>query len=97
MREIHSIPQVKENFVVVRGNSVSQFDISKALREFEKARKRCRETIMLKVFVKASTIDMRRTKKDNSLIYVDSDNVIRLYESLADETRVKIQGKNFTD
>lgn len=93
MREIKSYPKLKDNFVLLRGNCFCNFDIENLIKKYEEARKRSKAVIMLKAFAKHSTLDHRRNPKDNTFLFVDQDNVVRLFENAGNSSQFKMMRK----
>lgn len=92
MREIKSYPKLKDNFVLLRGNCFCSFDIKNIIKRYEEARARSKAVIMLKTFAKHSSLDRRKGPKDNTYMFVDKDNVIRLYENFGASSQFMMKG-----
>ena len=66
-----------------------------AFKKYEEARTKSKKAaIMLKLFCRSSPLDKRRTKEDNSFLFVDQDNVIRMYEAFGKNKKFTMKGKS---
>jgi NDP-sugar pyrophosphorylase family protein len=86
LREINTRRVLKENFLLIKGSCVLNLNLNAVFESFEAVKAANRETIMLKVFSKSSTLSEIRREGDNPLLVLDKDNTILYFENLQGNT-----------
>lgn len=93
MREIQSVRLLKEDFIVMRGDTIVSIDVPSVLKNFEEHLARSKATIQLKLFSKSNPLDKRKSDSNNTFIFTDENKVIRFYENIGSKKKFLIKGK----
>lgn len=83
LREISSRRVLKENFLLIKGSCVTNFNLNALFDSFEAIRAANKDVIMLKLVSKNSTLSEIRREGDNPLFVLDKDNTILYLENVS--------------
>lgn len=96
LREFHNKNVIHNDFILIFGDIVANFDLSQAIKDHARRKKEDRVNIMTKILKKISINNPLRTQYDDCMIVLDSStNQILQYRNTSKESHINLNLGSF--